>query len=90
VELFEEIAESTSSVWGRSPGRRRSWACTGGWTGGDSQRLAGATRIKIAVEPQAITHELTVAKAQSWLETNEKTPHKQAKNVTLRQVLARA
>ena len=27
-------------------------------------------RIKIAVQPPAITHELTVAKVQAWLETN--------------------
>jgi hypothetical protein len=52
--------------------------------------ISGATRIKIAVEPPAITHELTVAKVQAWLETNGKTPREQAKKVTLRQVLSRA
>jgi hypothetical protein len=49
--------------------------------------ISGATRIKIAVELPAITHELTVANVQSWLETNGKTPREQAKKVTLRQVL---
>jgi hypothetical protein len=52
--------------------------------------ISGATRIKIAVEPPAITHEVTVAKVQSWLETNGKTPREQAKKVTLRQILSRA
>jgi hypothetical protein len=36
--------------------------------------INGGTKIKIAVEPPAITHELTVAKVQAWLETNGKTP----------------
>jgi hypothetical protein len=52
--------------------------------------ISGATRIKIAVEPPAITHELTLAKVQAWLETNGKTPREQARKVTLRQVLSRA
>jgi len=52
--------------------------------------ISGATGIKIAVQPPAITHELTVAKVQAWLETNGKSPREQAKKVTLRQVLSRA
>jgi hypothetical protein len=40
----------------------------------------------LAVEPPTITHELTVAKVQSWLEANGTTPREQAKKVTLRQV----
>jgi hypothetical protein len=32
--------------------------------------INGGTKIKISVQPPAITHELTVAKVQSWLETN--------------------
>jgi hypothetical protein len=42
------------------------------------------------VQPPAITHELTMSKVQSWLETNGKTPREQAEKVTLRQVLSRA
>jgi hypothetical protein len=47
-----------------------------------------STRLKVAVETPATTHELTVAKLQSWLECSGKTPREQATKVNLRQVLA--
>jgi hypothetical protein len=49
-----------------------------------------ATRLTISVVPPATTHELTVAKLQSWLGSNGRTPREQAKKVTLRQLLERA
>jgi hypothetical protein len=49
-----------------------------------------ATRLVIAVEPPATTYELSVAKLQSWLDTNGRTPRDQAMKVTLRQLLERA
>jgi hypothetical protein len=51
--------------------------------------IGPATRLKIAVEPPAATHEVSVAKLQSWLNTNGKTPREQARKVTLRQILER-
>jgi len=48
-----------------------------------------ATRLTISVEPPATTHELSVAKLQTWLDTNGKTPREQALKVTLRQLLGR-
>ena len=36
--------------------------------------ISSSTRIKIAVQPPPITHELSVAKVQAWLERNGKTP----------------
>ena len=48
-----------------------------------------ATRLRISVEPPATTHELSVAKLQTWLDTNGKTPREQATKVTLRQLLGR-
>ena len=47
------------------------------------------TRLKVAVEPPASTHELSVGKLQVWLETNGRTPREQAMKVTLRQLLGR-
>ena len=47
-----------------------------------------ATGLKISVELPA-THELSVAKLQTWLDTNGKTPREQATKVTLRQLLGR-
>jgi hypothetical protein len=41
------------------------------------------------VQPPAIAHELSVAKLQSWLDSNGKTPREQAKKATLRQLLGR-
>jgi hypothetical protein len=52
--------------------------------------IGPATRLKISVEPPAITHELSVGKLQAWLDTNGKTPREQATKVTLRQLLGRA
>ena len=51
--------------------------------------IGPATRLSISVEPPATRHELSVAKLQSWLDTNGKTPREQAVKVTLRQLLAR-
>ena len=51
--------------------------------------VGSATRLRISVQPPAATHELTVAKLQSWLDTNGKTPREQARKVTLRQLLGR-
>lgn len=47
------------------------------------------TRLKVAVEPPASTHELSVGNLQRWLESNGKTPREQALKVTLRQLLSR-
>ena len=52
--------------------------------------IGPATRIRIAVEPPAITHELSVGKLQSWLDSNGTSPREQAKKVALRQILNRA
>lgn len=52
--------------------------------------IGPATKMKVAVEPPATTHEISVAKVQTWLGTNGKTPREQAKKVTLRQLLGRA
>jgi hypothetical protein len=51
--------------------------------------IGPATRLTIAVEPPATTHELSVGNLQAWLETNGKTPREQATKVTLRQLLGR-
>jgi hypothetical protein len=52
--------------------------------------IAGpGTRLTVAVETPTTTHELTVAKLQSWLDTNGKTPREQAAKVMLRQLLGR-
>jgi gamma-glutamylcysteine synthetase len=49
--------------------------------------IGPATRLKISVEPPATTHELSMAKLESWLDTNGKTPREQAVKVRLRQIL---
>ena len=49
-----------------------------------------ATKLRVSVEPPSITHELSVAKLQAWLDSNGKSPREQAKKVTLRQILGRA
>lgn len=49
--------------------------------------IGPATRLTISVEPPAMTHQLSVAKLQAWLDTNGKTPREQARKVTLRQLL---
>jgi hypothetical protein len=55
-----------------------------------SMMIAGpGTRLTVAVEAPTTTHVLTVAKLQSWLDTNGKTPREQAAKVTLRQLLRR-
>ncbi len=51
--------------------------------------VAPGTRLTILVEPPVMTHEVTVAKLQVWLETNGKTPREQAIKVRLRQLLGR-
>jgi len=52
--------------------------------------IAGpATRLTIAVETPATTHEISVGKLSAWLETSGKTPREQAAKVTLRQHLNR-
>lgn len=48
-----------------------------------------ATRLKVAVETPATTHELSVGKLQSWLDSGGKTPREQAAKVSLRQMLGR-
>jgi hypothetical protein len=48
------------------------------------------TRLKIAVDAPSTSHEVSVARLQSWLDTNGKTPREQASKVTLRQLLGRA
>ena len=48
-----------------------------------------ATRLTITVEAPTTSHELPVAKLQSWLDTNGNTPRERAVKVTLRQLLAR-
>jgi hypothetical protein len=45
--------------------------------------IGPATRLTIAVEPPATTHELSVGKLQTWLDTNGKTPREQAAKVTV-------
>ncbi len=52
--------------------------------------VGSATRLTISVEAPATSHELPVAKLQSWLDTNGKTPAEQAAKITLRQLLDRA
>ena len=47
------------------------------------------TRLKVAVETPATTHELSVAKLQSWLDSSGRTPREQEAKVTLRQILGR-
>ncbi len=51
--------------------------------------LSAATTLTVAIEAPTTTHELTVGKLESWLNTNGKTPREQAAKVTLRQVLGR-
>jgi type VI protein secretion system component VasA len=46
-----------------------------------------ATRLLVAVETPATTHELTMAKLQYWLDGDGKTPREQAVKVKLRQLL---
>jgi hypothetical protein len=53
-------------------------------------QVGSGTRLQVAVEAPATMHELTVAKLQTWLETNGKTAREQAQKVTLRQLLGRA
>jgi len=48
------------------------------------------TRLKVAVETPSTTHELSVGKLHSWLDSSGRTPREQAAKVTLRQLLGRA
>jgi hypothetical protein len=59
-------------------------------TGFALAEIGPATRLTIAVEGPNPSYELPVARLQSWLETNGKTPREQAMKVTLRQLLGRA
>lgn len=58
--------------------------------GGFAIMIAGSgTKLTVAVEAPTTTHVLTVAKLQSWLDMNGKSPREQAAKVTLRQLLRR-
>jgi hypothetical protein len=46
-----------------------------------------ATRLRVAVEAPATTHELTVAKLRAWLDSSGKTPKEQAIKVNLREII---
>jgi hypothetical protein len=46
-----------------------------------------ATRLKVAVETPATTHEVSVGKLQAWLNTSGKTLREQAAKVTLRELM---
>ena len=50
-------------------------------------KMGPATRLKVAVEAPATTHELSVGKLQAWLNASGKTPREQAAKVMLREVL---
>jgi len=55
---------------------------------GFAMAIAGpATRLTVAVEAPATTHELSVGRLQAWLDASAKTPREQAIKVRLRQVL---
>lgn len=58
-------------------------------TGFAIAQVGPATRLTVAVEPPATTHELSVGKFESWLNTSGRTPREQAQKVTLRQLLGR-
>ena len=47
-----------------------------------------ATRLRVAVEPPATTHEVTVAKIQAWLEGGGKSPSEHALKTRLRAALS--
>ena len=56
---------------------------------GFAMAIAGpATRLTIAVEAPATTHELSVGRLQAWLDASGKTPREQAVKVSLRQLLS--
>jgi len=48
-----------------------------------------ATRLKVAVEAPATTHELSVGRFEAWLNASGRSPRDQAMKVTLRQMLGR-
>lgn len=52
--------------------------------------VGSGTRLTITVEAPTTTHELPVARLQTWLDTNGKTPAEQAVKVGLRQLLGLA
>ena len=55
---------------------------------GFAMAIAGpATRLTVAVESPATTHELSVGRLQAWLDASGKTPREQAIKVRLRQLL---
>ena len=58
-------------------------------TGFALAEIGPATRLTITVEGPSTAHVLPVAKLDSWLATNGKTPREQAVKITLRQLLAR-
>lgn len=51
--------------------------------------VGAGTRLKVAVDAPATTHELSVRTLQTWLDTNGRTPREQGLKVTLRQILGR-
>jgi hypothetical protein len=52
---------------------------------GFAETMVGqGTRLKVTVEAPGTTHELTVAKLQSWLQGSGKTPGEKAVQVRLR------
>lgn len=61
------------------------------WSCGFAPVNAGpATRLVIAVEAPATTHELSVAKLTAWLEGGGKSPNEQAMKVRLRAIVGQA
>jgi hypothetical protein len=58
-------------------------------TGFAFANLSAGTKLTVAIDAATTTHELPVAKFESWLATNGKTPREQAAKVTLRQLLGR-
>lgn len=50
--------------------------------------MGAGTKLKVAVQPPAETHEIGVAKVQAWLDAAGRTPREQAKKVQLRQLLS--
>ena len=47
-----------------------------------------ATRLKVAVEAPATTHDVSVGRLQAWLNASGKTPREQAAKATLRAMLS--
>jgi hypothetical protein len=55
---------------------------------GFAEAMVGpGTRLRVAVEAPATTHELTVAKVRTWLDSSGKTPKEQSIKVNLRELM---